>query len=149
MKKIHFILFSIALMTVLLVFANWRLKEREQIKDEKSEMTYDNLFVHINSDTLVYYLNAYKKMHPSIVIKDKSHEIVIEHNKYALILLNLTANDMPIEREVFVKSGIISDSEEKTTLRLKKEGVYVKCPAPILSEILRLKNMDVTDNSDR
>ena len=108
-------------MTVLLICANWRLKEQEQIKDEKSEMTYDNLFVHINSDTLVYYLNAYKEMHPSIVIKDNSNEVVIEHNKYALILLNLTDNDMPIEREVFVKSGIITDSEEKTTLRLSCE----------------------------
>ena len=142
MKKIHFILFSIALLTVLLVFANWRLKELEPIKEDKFEMTYDNLFVQINSDTLVYYLNTYKERHPSIVVKDNSHELVIEHNKYALILLNLTANDMPIEREEFVKSGIVSDSEGKTTLRLKKRDGYVECPAPILSEILRLKNMD-------
>jgi len=141
MKKIHFILFSIATLIVLLVYANWRLKEREQIKDEKFEMTYDNLFVQINSDTLVYYLNTYKESHPSIVIKDNSHEVIIEHNKYALILLNLTANDMSIEREEFVKRGVVLDSENKTTLRLKKEGIYVKCPAPILSEILRLKNM--------
>lgn len=141
MKKIHFILFSIATLMVILVYANWRLKERELIKDEKSEMTYDNLFVQINSDTLVYYLNTYKERHPSIVIRDNSHEVVIEYNKYALILLNLTANDMPIEREEFEKSGIVSDSEEKTTLRLKKRDGYVECPAPILSEILRLKNM--------
>lgn len=126
---------------VILVYANWKLKERELIKDEKSEMTYDNLFVQINSDTLVYYLNTYKERHPSIVIRDNSHEVVIEYNKYALILLNLTANDMPIEREEFEKSGIVSDSEEKTTLRLKKRDEYVECPAPILSEILRLKNM--------
>ena len=52
---------------------------------------------------------------------------------------------MLIEHEEFVKSGIVSDSEEKTTLRLKKRGGYVECPAPILSEILRLKNMGATD----
>lgn len=144
MKKIHFILFSIATLMVLLVYANWRLKEHEQIKDEMSEMTYDNLFVRINSDTLVYYLNTFKERHPSVVIKDNSDEVVIEHNKSAFILLNIVTNDMPNERKVFVNSGVISDNEDKTTLRLKKENGYVECPAPILAEILRLKNIDDT-----
>lgn len=146
MKKIHLILFSIATLICLLVYANWRLKEHEQIKDEISEMNYDNLYVKVNSDTLVYYLNTFKESHPSVVIKDNSDEVVIEHNKGAFILLNIVTNDMPREREKFVKSGIISDNEDKTTLRLKKENGYVECPAPILAEIIRLKNIDDTSH---
>lgn len=149
MKRIHFILSAIATLIVLIVSANWLLKESEQVTDDKSEMTYENLFVQIKSDTLIYYLNTYKERHPSLVIKDNSREIVIEHNKHALILLNVSANDMPQEREEFVKSGVISDSGDKTTLRLKKKDGYVECPAPILSEILRLRNMDVTVNNER
>lgn len=145
MKKIHFVLFAIAMLIVLSVYAKWRLKETGLATDSETEMTYENLFVSINSDTLIYYLNDFKENHPSLSIRDNSHEIIVEHNKHALILLNVTANDMPKEREMFANGGIITDKDDKTVLRLAKSKInsayYVECPAPILAEILRLKNL--------
>ena len=145
MRKRHIIFISIVSIIVLLVYSHWSSQENDFEPNDVEEMSFENLFIPIKADTLIAYLNEFKMNHPSLEITNYSSEIVIKYNKHALILLNATANDMSKEREEFVRSGIIKDDNDKTVITLEKEKKdghsFVSCPAPMLAEILRVKEL--------
>lgn len=144
-EKVLIIIVSLGLVVCLFIGAMWSLQDNDKIENETSELSYEQLFVDIKSDTLNKYLNQYFKTenHPSLNIEDKSSQLIIEYNRNAPILLNIIDNGMNEERKEFEKSGIISDDAQKTRIVLKKYKIddvqYIKCPSPILSEILRIK----------
>ena len=143
--KILICIVSFFLVAFLLFGAQLILQDRNVKKTEMSPMSSEQLFVDIKADTLIRYLDLYFRTenHPSLKIEDKSRELTIEYNQNSPILLNIIDNGMADERKELEKSGIIIDDGQKTKIVLNKHklnGVqFVKCPSPILSEILRIK----------
>lgn len=145
MKEKVFIIVSLGLVVFMLIGTLCMLQEKNERTVEISPLSSEQLFVDIKADTLSRYLNLYFKTenHPSLNITEKSKQLIIEYNREAPILLNIVDNGMSIERKELEKSGIISDDAQKTRIVLKKHKIndvqYIKCPSPILSEILRIK----------
>lgn len=144
-EKLLSIIVSLGLVACLFIGAMWSLQEKEIKNNDTSQLSYEQLFVDIKSDTLTKYLNQYFKTenHPSLSIEDKSRKLIIEYNRNAPILLNIIDNGMNEERRELEKSGVIFDDAFKTKIVLDKHSLngveYVRCPSPILSEILRIK----------
>lgn len=143
--KVLICIVSFVLVAFLLFGAQWILQDRNVKKTGMSQMSSEQLFVDIKADTLIKYLDLYfmTENHPSLKIEDKSSKLIIEYNKNSPILLNIIDNGMADERKELEKSGIIIDDDRKTKIvfdKYKLDGVqFVKCPSPILSEILRIK----------
>ena len=143
--KILIFIVSFVLVAFLLFGAQWILQDKSVKTTEMLPMSSEQLFVDIKADTLIKYLNLYFRTenHPSLKIEDKSSKLIIEYNKNSPILLNIIDNGMADERKELEKSGIIIDDDQKTKIvfdKYKLNGVqFVKCPSPILSEILRIK----------
>lgn len=143
MKKKHFIVFAIGTIAILCIVAFLRLSIKLHIQDDNKQMSEEQLFVYVNSDTLITYLTEYREIrkYPSLVIKKKSNSIVISHNKNSNILLNRRDNYMTLERRQF--ENIIDEKDGITFITLelsKKDKVqYAKCPTPIIVDILRLR----------
>lgn len=144
MKKLHFLILSIIIIFLLCILAFIRINNKSEKQEDAKELTQEQLFVLVNADTLVYYLNEFimTDEHPSLNITKESNKLVITHNQNAHILLNRIDNNMSLERKKF--SSVLMDKDGLTTITLeityKDDGSeYVKCPAPILADVLRIK----------
>lgn len=145
MKHKYFLIISVITVLILCFLAQNRFSSKLDEKERMDSLKQENLFVLVNSDTIAHYLNKCAKAsnkYQSLKVEEESDELLISYNQHALILLNRADNGMYPENKLF--ENITENKDGQTFIKLnitKKDGVkYVKCPAPILVEILRMKD---------
>lgn len=144
MRHKYFLLISVLTVFILCIFAQYRISSNYSEEGGADSLKQEDLFVLVNSDTIVYYLNKCvknSKNYQSLKIEKRTRDLLISYNRHALILLNRVDNGMYPENKLF--DNITENKDGRAFIKLEitqKEGAnYVKCPAPILVEILRMK----------
>lgn len=142
MKHVNIIIIPIITLCFLFFVALNRISNKQNNGIERTDsLKLEHLFVNVNSDTVAHYLNKYAETSnaKSLKIKIESNNLMISYNQNAPILLDRHDNNLVLENKLF--NNTIKDGMRIIRLEIfKKDGVgYVKCPAPILVEILRTK----------